>query len=140
MKKLICLLFLAGSFCLLSEIFSCKKESATINKVDERDSVTGTYSGIEITYYGDEPPYPKIDTVLKLIKIRKSEQDSIVCYNYDNDNCDFSFKYHKYVFIPTLDYHPPSLKYSNDSIFFFYQPGLGPNYSQDKCKRISRSP
>jgi hypothetical protein len=140
MKKLFCFLFLAVSFCLLSGIFSCKKESVLIYLVDERDSVTGTYSGIEITYYGDEPPYPKIDTVLKLIKIRKSEQDSIVCYNYDNDNCDFSFKYHKYVFISTLGYHQPSLKYSNDSIYFFYQPGLGPNYWQDKCKRISKSP
>ncbi|MGA2823232.1 MAG: hypothetical protein ABSE72_06860 [Bacteroidales bacterium] len=139
MKNLICLLFLSGSFCFLSGTFSCKKKSVVVYLVDERDSVTGTYSGIEMTYYGDEPPYPKIDTVPTLVKIRKSEQDSIVCYSYAKNNCDFSFKYHKYVFISTLDYHPPLLKYSNDSIYFFYQPGLGPNYWQDKCKKISRS-
>ena len=136
MKKLICLLLvLAGSFYFLSGNIRCKKDSGP--KIDERDTITGTYSGIEISRNSETPPF--YDTVPIVIKIRKSDQDSMVCYNYKDDNCDFSFKYHKYIFISILEYHPPTLKYSHDSIYFFYQPSLGPYYSDDRCKRISRS-
>ena len=136
MKKLFVLLFfLGGSLYFLSGSISCKKDSRP--KIDERDTVTGTYSGIEISRNSEEPPF--YDTVPILVKIRKSDQDSIVCYNYKDDNCYLSFKYHNYIFISTLGYHPPSLKFVHDSIYFFYQPGLGPYYSDDRCKRISRS-
>lgn len=141
MKKLIILLFIAGVICVLTGAPGCKKDKVnnTINgvtpgKVDARDSVTGTYSGIEITFNGDVEPF--YDTVPVVLKIKKGNADSLVCLNYNEDNCDFSFIYRNYAFKSTYLLHPPTLRYLHDSIFFFYQPSLAPRYNDDRCKRV----
>ncbi|MGA3013026.1 MAG: hypothetical protein ABSD71_03210 [Bacteroidales bacterium] len=75
MEKLLWLLFFAGTFCFFQGNISCKKDTG--QKIDERDTVTGTYSGIEISRNSETPLF--FDTVTVLTKIRKSDQDLMVC-------------------------------------------------------------
>jgi hypothetical protein len=128
MKNILILIVLVG-------LFSCSKDTVAYYKRDERDSVTGNYSGIDIYSHWNQG-YTKFvhDTTSIVLNLKRSDQDSIVLLYYGD--CYYAFKYHNYRFISILDYHPPSLKYRNDSIFVHDQPMLGPVYWDDACKRI----
>jgi hypothetical protein len=131
MKKLLFFICILG-------IFACKKNSAPVIKIDERDSVTGNYSGIWI--YTNLDNYPPYDTFPIDVKLYKSETDSLIilcpykkCYDGDPG---YTFKYHNYSFSSITNIHPPRLKYRDDSIFYHWQAGLGPSWDDYLCKRI----
>ena len=129
MKKV--LLFI----CILG-FFSCKKNSgsdAGTYKVDERDSVIGSYSGISIFFNRDSPPP---DTNLIAVKLKKSETDSLIILCCNNDCSEPPFKYHNYSFVSTGSYHPPTLKYLHDSLIYHRVPSMGPITIDYLCKRI----
>jgi hypothetical protein len=95
--------------------------------LDYRNRVIGDYIGIGIhTYWAgsfihDTAHYAKLN-------LSKSSLDSIVCLTI-NSTEDSHYKLRKDTFICTsLSGHFPTLKLSNDTLYYHYQAGNGPNW------------
>ena len=134
MKKEICDLTIVLLIFLIAGFASCKQSDNALPK-DERNDVTGTYSGIiiESGWTGESGSNFYHDTSKIVCRIDKLGDDSVICFICTNDS--FSFYYHKPVFTSFPYYHPPTLHISNDTIFFHHQPALGPYWTDVICKK-----
>jgi hypothetical protein len=130
-------IFLTTFAAIILGFSSCEKNNNS-EPADYRDPITGTYSGIEvITYWVDSNIGFGRDTSEILITLSKSELDSIIDISFDPSytNDDFSFKYNDGEFKSTTYYHPPTLTLTDDSLYFWHQPGLGPVWMECFTKK-----
>ncbi len=110
---------------------NCKKEesnsSSISNNSDYRNPIIGIYKGIRVNTSWNGSYYEK-DSSDITINITKSNIDSLINLNFNPTTTSSStFKYlNNNTFVCTSNYHPPTLKISNDSLFYHHQEGLGP--------------
>lgn len=115
---------------LMTLSISCHKDDTDIIPPDYRDKVVGTYDGIKIeTTWQDTIVGFNHDTTLVSIRLKKSATDSIVdlCFGPTYEAVSSSFKFVEDEFIPTDNYHAPSLNVTDDSLIIHHQPSLAPN-------------
>ena len=99
--------------------------------IDTRESVIGTYKGIGIHSY-----YEVIDTMYNFrrdtseitIHLIKVSSDDIIELLVNNalPTGQYLFKYSNSTFTSLIDYHPPSLKLINDTLYFTLITGKTP--------------
>ena len=116
---------------LLTMFVSCEREP------DERDDVTGTYSGISVVSSRVDYDYYHDTTDIEMF-LTKSRKDSIIVVDFYPEiySEGFKFKYHDGKFTSLIDYHPPRLTMNIDSLFFYYQPGLGPSWTECLTRKV----
>lgn len=110
---------------LILILISCGKE-------DRIKDFTGDYSGIKVlNSWSQTTGFTKdsSNVVLSLNKIVGSK----VKLSFNNLN--YTFKYKNGSFSSTEDGHAPTLEIINDSLYFRYQAGLGPIYTQCFAKK-----
>lgn len=113
---------------IVTAFVACRKEDPINIPADYRDAVVGTYDGIKIyTTFQDTIVGYNHDTTNVSIQLKKSSLDSIVdlCFGPTYENISSSFKFSEGNFIPTDNYHAPSLAVTGDSLIMHHQPGLG---------------
>lgn len=118
-------------------LFSCDKDTAEIT--DYRDIVTGDFNGIRVnTYWIDTVVGMGYDTSSIILTLTKSELDSIIelSFNPEYSTENFFFEFKDEEFTSTTNYHPPTLKLTNDSLYFWHMPGLGPYWTRCFTKKI----
>ena len=119
-------------------LFSCEKEINS-EKIDYRNEIVGNYIGIRVNTSWINTVGWDRDTSDIVVTLSKSRSDSIIDISFDPDywsSTQFSFKYKDGQFKATTYYHAPTLSLSNDSLYFFHQPGLGPIWMQCFTIRI----
>lgn len=126
-------------FSLFILLLSCKKKDgitpAPEPPPDPRDSVVGNYSGTRINTYWNMTSWVS-DTANTTVNLSKSNNNLVnVIFTPPFSNSSYQFTYGKGVFTSTSQYHPPTLKKSADSLYFFEQPGLGPSWTSCRVKR-----
>jgi len=117
--------------------YSCKKDNVI---KDYKESVIGTYSGIEVTTYWIDTivGYGHVTSnVILTLTLTMSGLDSVIDlrFNPAYSNGAFSFKFKNGLFSPTTYSHPPILELSKDSLYFRHQPGLGPYWTECFTKK-----
>jgi hypothetical protein len=118
---------------LSSSFYYCTKNN------DERDEIIGKYTGIEIdSYWSGVDTTFNHDTFNITMTLEKASADSIiqVIFNSGTPNSRYLFKYYNTIFKALDNYHPPQLRKSNDSLFFYERPGLGPSWTDAIVKKI----
>lgn len=121
---------------LLIDTISCEKKK---NKTkDYREEITDNYIGIRVdTHCIDTIVGYEHDTSEITISMTPSELDSIVDVafipSYSTE--DFSFIYLDGQFVSTSDFHPPSLSFIDNSIYFKHQAGLAPIWIECFAKK-----
>jgi hypothetical protein len=126
-----------GLFILLNFIsliiigYSCKEDELS----DERETITGTYTGIRIATYWNGHGYNHDTTNVSMLLL-KSDADSIINLKFqpETNSSGFAFIYYNNTFTCIDNFHAPELIKLNDSLFFHWQPGLGP-YWEDCLTR-----
>lgn len=114
-------------------LYSCEKHHYLKN-------VVGDYSGIIIhtSYiYGDTTL--TYDTSAALLSLSKCCMGTKVELNISTVNytTSYKFKYKNNVFVSTHEPgHVPELQINNDSLFFRYQPALGPGATSCYAKKF----
>lgn len=108
-------------------LMSCTKDKSP----DYRDIVTGNYSGIRVNSYWhmiDTVAVFEQDTTTIILTLTKSEIDSVIdlSFNPYYSNQEYSFKFKDGQLTSLDNYHAPTIKLINDSLYFNHQPGLGP--------------
>lgn len=116
----------------MSITLHCTKEKGKTPLPDERDMVIGDYSGIRVHTFWNDTVFVK-DTSEITINLSKSSSKKVidVTFNPKFSGNTYSFLLENGVFTSISSYHPPQLRKSNDSLFFYEKPALGPFW--DNC-------
>jgi len=115
----------------LTMLLSCERER------DERDDVTGTYSGIRVETGRGYYDYHRDTTYISMF-LTKSKTYPVVEVDFSSQISyeEFKFKYHDGIFTSLMEYHPPRLTMKIDSLYFYYQPGLGPSWTECFTRKV----
>lgn len=128
--RLLQILLLAACF------YSCDKDEE--DSFDYRNAIIGEYKGTRVDSQMAE--YGGTITSkysLVTINLTKSESDSIIIISLIPGESKYPFKYSKEKFKSTQDYRPPKLSLTGDSLYFFYQPGIGPVWMECFTKKVN---
>ncbi|MBK9107599.1 MAG: hypothetical protein IPM92_04245 [Saprospiraceae bacterium] len=109
------------------------------NALDERDAYVGKYSGIKVVtaWGGHGIPEFSYDTSIVKVFLLKAKQDSIVSLFFDSivlENA-YLFKLENSTFSSIKIGHRPKLVSHDDSLYYYYQPGLGPAWIECFVKK-----
>ncbi len=119
---------------LLSLLFACEKDSSTTDRpVDPRDSIIGIYEGFRVaSYWSNESSKFEIDTLDIVIQVSKSDTDSMVVAGImpKKETEGYIFKYSNGMLYANGYLHPPTLRIVNDSLYFYFKPGLAPRWTE----------
>jgi len=105
---------------------------------DHRKEILGDYSGFTVkTFWIDSIVDYGHDTFDVTLTIVPLEQDSLVAVTFDPpySKTGFSFTYADSLFTSTSIYHPPMLKFNNDTLYFMHQPGFAPFWTECFTKK-----
>jgi len=131
MKKIT--LFISIYILFIILFTNCNKEKTSLP--DYRVYVAGNYDGISvITSWNGNWVY---DTTATTMILSIATSDSMVDLTFSPTQLDgkYTFKYSNATFTSMLYYHPPSLRLSNDTLFYHIQQGLGPIWTDCICKK-----
>ncbi len=93
--------------------------------IDLRDNLIGEYSGIKISTLWNDTILDS-DTTNITLTVSKTMKTSIIKLTFQPNDVSHAFEINDGNLKSTEDYHPPTLRNSNDSLFYHHQPGLGP--------------
>ncbi|HTX88847.1 MAG TPA: hypothetical protein VMC08_07665 [Bacteroidales bacterium] len=119
-------------FVCLVALIGCEKNDDSSNYNIHLAGITGKYSGIYVFTNLDNPP-PDTSYVTVDVKMGGNPNEIVL---YLSASEAYYFEYRDSVFVSTIEYHPPTLSFSHDSLHYFRQPGLGPAYEICECKKV----
>lgn len=98
-------------------------------QTDARDSIVGTYSGIQIhTYYDPGSPSFANDTSAATVILSKGSGKSVIYMEYSTLGGVYHYDYENGNFTGHEQFHYPHLQVNSDTLTSSYQPGLGPSW------------
>ncbi|KAB1064374.1 hypothetical protein [Salibacter halophilus] len=125
------LVFLLSFLIYLTSCQKDEKKPKAIETVDYRDKIVGDYEGIYVySSYDDNNDTLSHDTNDVVVTLKKEEHDSLVVAKFDptltGSKKSFELTYRNGKLISDIEYHPPSFRFSGDSLYFYYHPVSGP--------------
>jgi len=128
MKKTILLIL------VLAAVGGCKKDpTKTPPPIPYFQQIMGDYGGIRVnTHWVDTLVGYAHDSSAIVVSLVDEGHDSVVSlvFNPPYAGGQFSFSYSQGMLSPLSHYHPAVLSISNNSLYFWHQPGLGPYWTE----------